>query len=175
MATKTNLIIISSSNGKNLELSEKFLEKSNELKITSEILDLTELNIPLYNPRIHSKNEIPNEIIVLKQKLFEIEKWIICAPEYNGSIPPILSNFIAWLSISGDDFRNLFNGQPIAIATFSGGPGIELITSLRIQLAHLGSQVLGRCLSSNYSKPAEDKTIEDILKRLMQMNRLNLG
>ena len=36
---------------------------------------------------------------------------MICAPEYNGSIPPILSNFIAWLSISGADFRNFFNGQ----------------------------------------------------------------
>ena len=86
MASKTNLIIISSSNGKNLELSKKFLEKSNELKITSEILDLTKLNIPLYNPRIHSKNEIPSEIIALKNKLFETEKWIICAPEYNLSL-----------------------------------------------------------------------------------------
>ena len=175
MASKTNLIIISSSSGKNLELSKKFLEKSKELHITSEILDLTVLNIPLYNPRFHTKIEIPEEIISLKKKLFEIEKWIICAPEYNGSIPPILSNFIAWLSVSGDDFRNLFNGQPIAIATFSGGPGIELITSLRIQLAHLGSQVVGRHLSSNYSKPADENTIEDILKRLMQMKRLSLG
>tara|TARA_Y100001978_G_C23532677_1_gene355751 strand:+ start:102 stop:638 length:537 start_codon:yes stop_codon:yes gene_type:complete len=174
MASKTNLIIISSSNGKNLELSKKFLEKSNELNIPSEIIDLTEFNIPLYNPRIHSKNEIPNEIISLKKKLFDTEKWIICAPEYNGSIPPILSNFIAWLSISGDDFRNLFNGQPIAIATFSGGPGIELITSLRIQLAHLGSQVVGRHLSANYNKPASEKSIEDILKRLDQMKKLNL-
>tara|TARA_Y100001978_G_scaffold187759_1_gene188634 strand:+ start:102 stop:632 length:531 start_codon:yes stop_codon:yes gene_type:complete len=174
MTNKTDLVIISSSNGKNLELSKKFEQKSHELSITSEILDLTELNIPLYNPRIHSKNNIPGEIIVLKKKLFETEKWIICAPEYNGSIPPILSNFIAWLSISGDDFRNLFNGQPIAIATFSGGPGIELITSLRIQLAHLGSQVVGRHLSSNYNKPADENTIKDILRRLMQMNRLNL-
>jgi len=175
MTNKNNLIIISSSNGKNLELSNKFLDKSKELKISSEILDLTELNIPLYNPRIYSKNEIPNEIILLKKKLFQTEKWIICAPEYNGSIPPILSNFIAWLSISGEDFRNLFNGQPIAIATFSGGPGIELITSLRIQLSHLGGQVVGRHLSANYSKPAEEKTIEDIIKRLMQMNRLTLN
>ena len=47
MASKTNLIIISSSNGKNLELSKKFLEKSNKSNIASEILDLTELNIPL--------------------------------------------------------------------------------------------------------------------------------
>jgi len=98
----------------------------------------------------------------------------ICAPEYNGSIPPILTNFIAWLSISGDDFRKLFNGQPIAITTFSGGPGIELLTSLRIQLSHLGSQVLGRHLSSNFSKPADEKTIADIVNRLIQMNRLSI-
>ena len=175
MGNESKLIIISASNGKNLDLSNNFLKKSKALSISTEILDLTTLNIPLYNPRIHSNKDIPNEVNLIKEKLFAIEKWIICAPEYNGSIPPILSNFIAWLSISGDDFRNLFNGQPIAIATFSGGPGIELITSLRIQLAHLGSQVVGRHLSSNYSKPAEDKTIEDILKRLMQMNRLNLS
>ncbi len=107
-----DLIIITASCGKNLELSEKFLEKSNELKISSEILDLTTFDIPLFNPRIHNKDNIPVEIQAIKKKLFAIEKWIICAPEYNGSIPPILSNFIAWLSVSGDDFRNLFNGQP---------------------------------------------------------------
>ena len=130
MTDSKDLIIISASCGKNLELSKKFLEKSNELKISSEILDLTTLNIPLFNPRIHSKDNIPIEIEAIKKKLFSIEKWIICAPEYNGSIPPILSNFIAWLSISGDDFRNLFNGQPIAIATFSGGVGLEVLTSI---------------------------------------------
>ena len=125
MTESKDLIIITASCGKNLELSEKFLEKSNELKISSEILDLTTLDIPLFNPRIHSKENIPSQIEELKKRLFAIEKWVICAPEYNGSIPPILSNFIAWLSISGDDFRNLFNGQPIAIATFSGGIGLE--------------------------------------------------
>ena len=108
MTETKDLIIITASCGKNLELSEKFLEKSNELKISSEILDLTTLNIPLFNPRFHTKDNIPNEILSIKKKLFTIKKWVICAPEYNGSIPPILSNFIAWLSISGDDFRNLF-------------------------------------------------------------------
>ena len=134
--------------------------------------DLTTLNIPLFNPRIHTKENIPTEIMDIKEKLFVIQKWVICAPEYNGSIPPILTNFIAWLSISGDDFRNLFNGQPIAIATFSGGIGLELLTSLRIQLVHLGSQVVGRQLFASFSKPIDEKTIEDILKRLSQMKRL---
>ena len=173
MIKTKDLIIISASCGKNLELSEKFLEKSNELKISSEILDLTTLDIPLFNPRIHSKDNIPIEVETIKKKLFAIEKWVICSPEYNGSIPPILSNFIAWLSISGEDFRNLFNGRPIAIATFSGGIGLELLTSLRIQLVHLGSQVLGRQLLSSYSKPIDTKTIEDILRKLLQMKKLN--
>ena len=55
MTETKDLIIITASCGKNLELSEKFLEKSNELKISAEILDLTTLDIPLFNPRIHSK------------------------------------------------------------------------------------------------------------------------
>ena len=172
MNDSKEIIIISASCGKNLELSQKFLEKSNEMKISSEILDLTTLDIPLFNPRIHNNENIPVKILEIKEKLFATEKWIICAPEYNGSIPPILTNFIAWLSISGDDFRNLFNGQPIAIATFSGGIGLELLTSLRIQLVHLGSQVLGRQLLSSYNKPIEEKTIEDIIQRLLQMQKL---
>ena len=172
MNDSKEIIIISASCGKNLELSRKFLEKSNEMKISSEILDLTTLDIPLFNPRIHNNENIPVKILEIKEKLFATEKWIICAPEYNGSIPPILTNFIAWLSISGDDFRNLFNGQPIAIATFSGGVGLELLTSLRIQLVHLGSQVLGRQLFSSFSKPIDSKTIEDIIQRLSQMKKL---
>ena len=99
MTESKDLIIISASCGKNLELSEKFLEKSIELKLNSAILDLTTIDIPLFNPRIHSKDNIPPEIVNLKDQLFAAEKWIICAPEYNGAIPPILSNFIAWLSI----------------------------------------------------------------------------
>ncbi len=174
MPDSKDLIIISASCGKNLELSKKFQEKSIELKFNSEILDLTTFDIPLFNPRIHTKENIPVKIIEIKEKLFATEKWIICAPEYNGSIPPILSNLIAWLSISGDDFRNLFNGQPIAIATFSGGVGLELLTSLRIQLVHLGSQVLGRQLLSSFSKPVDIKTIEDIIQRLSQMKKLKL-
>ena len=85
MTESKDLIIITASCGKNLELSEKFHEKSNELKISSEILDLTTLDIPLFNPRIHSKENIPTEIEEIKKKLFTIEKWVICAPEYNGS------------------------------------------------------------------------------------------
>jgi NAD(P)H-dependent FMN reductase len=95
-------------------------------------------------------------------------RWVICAPEYNGSIPPCLTNAIAWLSVQSNDFRALFNGRPIVIATFSGGGGMELLLSLRIQLTHLGAEVVGRQLLSNFSKPAKDESIQDLLQRLGQ-------
>ena len=99
---------------------------------------------------------------------------MICAPEYKGSIPPVLSNAIAWLSVQGDDFRTLFNGRPVAIATVSGSGGMELLLSLRIQLTHLGAQVVGRQLLSNRNKPAEDITIGDLMNRLLQLEPLTL-
>ena len=84
MTDSKDLIIISASCGKNLELSKQFQKKSNELNITSEILDLTTFDIPLFNPRIHSNEEIPVAIKEIKEKLFATEKWIICAPEFNS-------------------------------------------------------------------------------------------
>ena len=53
MTESKDLIIITASCGKNLELSEKFLEKSIEMKLSSEILDLTTLDIPLFMSLIH--------------------------------------------------------------------------------------------------------------------------
>ena len=99
---------------------------------------------------------------------------MICAPEYNGSIPPVLTSAIVWLSVQGDDFRNLFNGRPVAMASFSGGPGIELLMVLRTQLTHLGAQVVGRTLAGNQNRPPLDSSLQDLLNRLMQMTPLSL-
>ena len=94
---------------------------------------------------------------------------VICAPEYNGSIPPVLTSAIAWLSVQGDDFRALFNGRPIAIATHSGGGGHTLMAALRLQLAHLGAHVVGRQLVSNGANPAKDDSIHDLVRRLQHL------
>ena len=46
--------------------------------------------------------------------------------------------------------------------------------SLRIQLTHLGAQVVGRQLLSNYAKPPQEDSITDLLQRLLQMAPLQL-
>ena len=171
--TQPDLLVLTASNGENLKLARRFVTQAQGLRHTVDLLDLTTLDLPLFTPRAQAAST-PAAVAPLQQQLMAAPRWVICAPEYNGSIPPSLTNAIAWLSVQGDDFRALFNGRPIAIATFSGGGGMELLVSLRIQLTHLGAQVVGRQLLSNYAKPAKDESIDDLLQRLLQMTPLQL-
>ena len=116
-----DLLVLAASNGENLKLAERFAAASQERGMGAEVLDLTTLPLPLYTPRIHADGGIPQAVAELSRQLERIPLWVICAPEYNGSIPPVLTSTIAWLSVQGEDFRSLFNGRPIAIATHSGG------------------------------------------------------
>ena len=167
-----NLLVITASNGENLKLAKRFLVAGKELNYSCELLDLTESknDLPIFNPRHYSKDEAPKNLKSINTQMENHSHWVICAPEYNGSIPPILSNTIAWLSVQGRDFRSLFNERPIAIASFSGGGCMELLLSLRIQLTHLGALVLGRQLSTNKSKIAKSESINEILKQLLYLN-----
>ena len=173
--SNNNLLVITASNGENLKLAERFIVEGKKLNYSCELLDLTESqnNLPIFNPRYNSKDKAPDNLKSINTQMESHSHWVICAPEYNGSIPPILTNAIAWLSVQGKDFRSLFNERPIAIASFSGGGCMELLLSMRIQLTHLGALVLGRQLATNKSKIAEDKSINAILNQLLKLNHSN--
>ncbi len=170
-----NLLVIAASNGENLKLAKRFIVAGTELNYSCKLLDLTEStnDLPIFNPRQNSQDKAPENLKSINTLMKSHSHWVICAPEYNGSIPPLLTNAIAWLSVQGTDFRSLFNERPIAIASFSGGGCMELLLSMRIQLTHLGALVLGRQLATNKSKIAEDKSINAILNQLLQLHHSN--
>ena len=91
-----------------------------------------------------------------------VDAMIWVAPEYNGGLPPVWSNFLAWISKSGDDFRLAFNGKKAAIMSFSGS-GSNVLPFMRLQLAYLGMTIVGRQLLANYEKPAKSESIDAIL------------
>ncbi|MFZ9149507.1 NADPH-dependent FMN reductase [Vulcanococcus sp.] len=164
----SDLLVLAASNGENLKLAERFAAEAGRQGLSAEVLDLTELELPLFSPRAMAAGS-PAAISELQELLNSAPRWVICAPEYNGSIPPVLTSAIAWLSVQGDDFRALFNGRPIAMATHSGGGGYTVMAALRLQLAHLGAHVVGRQLVSNASHPAQDDSIADLLARLQRL------
>ncbi len=174
MNSRKKLLIITASNGENLKLAKRFVSLGKELNTNPELIDLTSLDLALFSPQKHSELGIPSKIESLERQMLSNPYWVICSPEYNGSIPPVLTNAIAWLSVQDNNFRKLFNGRPIAMASCSGGGCMELLITLRIQLTHLGAQVVGRQLASNNKSPAKDESIKDILQRLIQMKYLEL-
>ena len=165
-----DLLVIAASNGQNLLLAERFAAAARQQGQQAEVLDLTAVELPLFTPRAQVAGPpSPSVLAELQARLAAAPRWVICTPEYNGSIPPVLTSAIAWLSVQGDDFRALFNGRPVAIATHSGGSGHTVMAALRLQLAHLGAHVVGRQLVSNASNPAKDASIADLITRLQDL------
>jgi NAD(P)H-dependent FMN reductase len=163
-----DLLVIAASNGENLKLAQRFAAAAQALGRRTDVLDLTAVDLPLFTPPARDRGT-PAALADLEARLRGSPRWVICAPEYNGSIPPVLTSAIAWLSVQGDDFRALFNCRPIAIATHSGGGGATALMALRLQLAHLGAHVVGRQVVSNNANPAKDASIADVLARLDQL------
>jgi NAD(P)H-dependent FMN reductase len=166
-----DLLVIAASNGANLQLANRFVAAATAQGLESRVVDLVALDLPLFTPVAQAAGTPPG-VEALQRELAAAARWVICAPEYNGSIPPVLTSAIAWLSVQGDDFRALFNGRPVAIATHSGGGGHTVLAALRLQLAHLGAHVVGRQLVSNTHQPAKDDSINDLLRRLRHLQPL---
>ena len=166
--TSPDVLVIAASNGHNLQLAERFAAAARQQGQSAAVLDLTTINLPLFNPRAQGDGPPPG-LAALEAQLAAAPRWVICSPEYNGSIPPVLTSAIAWLSVQGSDFRALFICRPGVIATNSGGGGYGVLTAMRLQLAHLGAHVVGRQLSSNSDNPAQDDSIADLITRLHQL------
>ncbi len=157
-----DILIVVASHNKNLELAQKIYEEVGKQGLAGEIIDLTEVDLPLYTSRL--KDDQANELAVSYQKrIASAKSLVVVAPEYNGSIPPTLSNFIAWISVCTKDWREAFNGKPAVIATHSGGGGVHGLMAMRQQLSYVGMNVLGRQLQTNYQKALNEESLEAVI------------
>lgn len=163
-----SLLVLAASCGENLQLAERFAAAARESGRSSAVIDLTADPPPLFTPRSQLAGA-PAQVAALQSALGAASHWLICAPEYNGSIPPVLTSAIAWLSVQGNDFRAMFNRRAVAIASHSGSGGVECLTALRLQLAHLGAHVVGRQLVCNLHKPARQESINAIVEALFHL------
>lgn len=162
------LLILTASHNRNFQLAERVLVTSQAAGLSATILDLTTLSLNLYTSRGEDKGP-GADFQKLHQAMTQAGGLWICAPEYNGGIPPSLTNAIAWLSRVAEDFRALFNGKPVALATHSGGGGQKILSALRIQLSHLGCIVLGRELLSHNQRPANPQTIIAMVDQMQHL------
>src|SRR5690606_19583342 len=100
------ILIISATSRSNLELGKAIAAQAPDGVETSFVV-LEDLKMPLYNPKIESEG-VPSDIVDLTVKMAEVGAFILIAPEYNGSIPPVVNNAIAWISRASKEWRASF-------------------------------------------------------------------
>jgi len=114
-------------------LREKFADRA-DLKV----YDLAP--IPLYNQDFEGEKRPP----VVKQMLADIaaaDGLVLCAPEFNHSIPGVLKNAIDWASRPA--FESVLAYKPVAIMATSRGPlgGARCLEHMKVALDSCLSRV----------------------------------
>lgn len=161
------ICVITASTGKNLELAQAIVTHLKNHKAEATLLNLVELNLPLYTSLSESHHKAEVLVAPFKDQL-NVDAFVIVAPEYNGGPPPVLNNFIAWVSRSTKNWRDTFNKKTGMIATSSGGGGISVLSILRMQLSFIGMNIIGRQIVSTFSKPVPEAEVEAVCIELLE-------
>lgn len=159
------ILVCAASDGNNLKLAVSLSDIAEKNNIEVDIVDLVACDLPMFTPA-RKKLGVPEALKELEESFRKARGFILCAPEYNGSTPPVLSNALAWLTTSFDDYRELFNEKPVGLATHSGGGGAKVMFAMRLQMAHLGCNVVGRELLTNYQKALNPESALRVLKQI---------
>ncbi len=168
--SKIGILVASSNN--NLKLGQRLAEIASELNVETEVINLVDLNLPLYSTVEEEKNGLPEIVKELTNKILSLKAFIIVAPEYNGVMPPVLNNAMAWTSRATKDWRDAFNEKSLGLATHSGGGGAKGLQAMRIQFQHLGANILAREILTTYEKPLNEDTARNMIEQLDKLSKL---
>ncbi|MCM8536232.1 MAG: NAD(P)H-dependent oxidoreductase [Lentisphaeraceae bacterium] len=159
------IIILVASKGMNVVLGDKLAEEVKAQGATPEIINLVDLELALYPAKCETSK---TKAIELTEQVKTADGLLFVAPEYNGSLPPVLNNAMAWISTSTEEWRETFNGKAAAIATHSGGGGAHVLVAMRQQLSYIGANVVGREILTHYKKELNPESATEVVGQLLK-------
>ena len=165
--SKIGILVASASN--NRKLGDKLKELATIENVEAEVINLVDLDLPLYSTVEEERNGIPDTAKELANKILSLKAFIIVAPEYNGVMPPVLNNAMAWTSRATESWRDAFNEKIVGLATHSGGGGNDVMQAMRTQFTRLGAIVLPREIVTTFQKKLDENSSERILKQFLQL------
>ncbi len=166
-------LILLASSGENLKLANVLQQLLLGAETEAEIVNIMQLKLPLYDMDVEVNEGIPEKIYTLMEKMKEVNSYIVVAPTYNGSIPPVLSNAIAWISRADKDFRVLFNEKIILLCSHSLSDCSGLMLAMRQQFNKLGSIVLSREIGTTATKEFNEKSSLKTLEQFLKFSKIN--
>jgi len=108
------------------------------------IISLIDYPLPVYDGEFENDKGVPQSAMQLARQIAAHQGVFIATPEYNNSLPPLLTNTIAWISrIKRDEID--FRGRVYGLGSTAPGPvgGARALIDLRkIAIAGMGAIVI---------------------------------
>ena len=169
MTAEKKILLVSATRGKNYELAQDLKEIiDNTTSIDTAVINLESYGLALYMPGIETETE--NETATALSAEFEnADGFVFCAPEYNGGLPPILTNAFTWISVTTANWRDGFKDKYAVIATRSAGSGQRFLIAFRSQLEYMGTIVMPKTIAVNNGQSLNRKSAERTLQHLIHL------
>lgn len=113
---------------------------------------LEDYDLPIMNEDLEAEKGIPENALKLARQFADHDAVLICTPEYNGGIPPLVKNTLDWISrVRRDNGKAIspLAGKVAAICSSSNGhfAGIRAASHLRQVMAHMQMEVIAAQVS----------------------------
>ena len=133
--------------------------------IQATFADLKDYPMPIYDGDLEDAEGLPENAVKFKKLVNEHDAFFISAPEYNGSLAPLLKNTLDWISRKHDTTpagRDPYDGKVAAIVSASPGGlgGIRGLTHLRAMLGG-GSSLRTIVIPNQMGLSQADKAFDD--------------
>jgi len=162
MAKKLLILSGSIRNGSyNTRLARLALELALSKGAKTELIDLAEYPLPLFNADEEAEHGVHENAIRLKAKFVQADGFFIASPEYNSSMTPLLKNTLDWISRKHEENEAPLIAYADKAGAISGAsPGalgaIRALVPLRLLLSNLGVNLVGRQLAIPKAREAFD-------------------
>ncbi len=126
-------------------------------------ISLADYPLPLMDQDLEKEKGIPENAYKLARLITAHDAVLICTPEYNGSIPPLVKNTIDWVSRISRDTNGKplkpYPGKVVGICSSSDGhfAGIRSANHLRAVLSHIQMEVIAPQVSVPHGADAFDE------------------
>lgn len=122
----------------NRKLARLLARRLQDAGATVSLLDPRDYPAPPYDGDLEARDGLPTPVRDLQHRFSAAQGFVLCTPEYNGSLPGTFKNLLDWLSRPSPDIA--FSNKIAALTSASPGAlgGLRALSHARDILQSLG-------------------------------------
>ena len=146
------------------QVLEMVLEEAKKYKTDTQILELRQVNLPIYDPSASNKSSSNNDIEMVSNALKWADSIILSSPDYHGSMSGAMKNFL-------DYFWEEFAGKTFGYIVASHEKGLTAVDQMRTAIRQCYGWSMPYNISINGEKDFNSKRA---IVNSVLMNRIKI-